>query len=233
MVRPDAAHEKRVAVHEQVVRRDGGGDVGAGHFDVLHGIARRDVLEHHLELREALDERSERLLDERLLAVEDINRRIGRLAVHQQRHAELLHLLERMEAARDARHTGIRMRRGAGRVELHRAHMARQLGARDLISRGVVGQIERHQRLELGVVGQLAENAIAIVQRLRRGRDRRLEVRHDDGAREAPRRIGEHRGHRRPVAQMHVEVVRALQRDAIHYRRFYLAPPVRLFSDLR
>src|SRR3954463_3377381 len=48
----DAAQEERVAVHEQVVRSDGGGDVRPRHLDILYGVAGRDVLEHDFQLRE-------------------------------------------------------------------------------------------------------------------------------------------------------------------------------------
>ena len=48
---------------------------GAGDLDELHRLARGDVLEHDLQAGEALDQRAEHLLDERLLAVEHVDRR--------------------------------------------------------------------------------------------------------------------------------------------------------------
>src|SRR5229473_3683893 len=61
------------------------------------------------------------------------------------------------------------------------------------------------------------------MQRLRGGAQRRLEIGHHDRASEAPRRIGEHRGHRRSVAQMYMEIVRPPEGDAVHRGEFYLA----------
>ena len=117
------------------------------------------------------------------------------------------------------------MRRGARRVELDAVHAAGELGARDLLGRRVVGEVERHQRLELCIVRELAEDALAVMQRLRGGAQRRLEIGHHDRAGEAPRRVGEHRRHRRPVAQMHMEIVWPPEGDAIHRGDFtWLAP---------
>jgi len=55
VVRADATHEKRVAVHEQVVRGDRRRDVRTGDLDVLHRVSSGDVLEHDLELGKAID----------------------------------------------------------------------------------------------------------------------------------------------------------------------------------
>jgi hypothetical protein len=176
----------------------------------LHRVARGDVLEHDLQLGEALHGRPEHLVDEGFFPVEHIHRRVGRFAVHQQRQAELLHFLQRVEAARDARHAGVRMRGRARGVELHAVHASGKLGARDLLGRRVLGQVQRHQRLEGGAVGQCAQDPLAVIERLVGGAHRRLQVRHDDRAGEAARAVGEHRSQRRPVAQVQVPVVRAL-----------------------
>src|SRR5882762_2564067 len=96
---PDAAHEKRVAVHEQVVRGDRRRDVRTGDLDVLHRVSGGDVLEHDLELGKAIDGGAEDFLDEGLLAVENVDRRVGRFAMDQQRHADFRHFFEGVEAA--------------------------------------------------------------------------------------------------------------------------------------
>src|SRR5204863_2608127 len=98
-------------------------------------IARRDVLEHYLEAREALQRRPQLFLEEDLLPVEYIDRRIGGFSMHQQRQADLLHLLERMKAARQPSDAFVRMRGRSGGIELHAEYPARQLGARDLLGR--------------------------------------------------------------------------------------------------
>ncbi len=56
-VRADATGEDRVAIQQQVLRRERGGDARARALHELDARPRRDVLEHHLEAREALDDR--------------------------------------------------------------------------------------------------------------------------------------------------------------------------------
>ena len=54
-VRPDAAHEHRVAVDEQVLRRDGARHVGARLEHELHALLGREVLEDHAQPGRALE----------------------------------------------------------------------------------------------------------------------------------------------------------------------------------
>ena len=156
-------------------------------------------------------------------------------AVHQQRQADLLHLLERVEAARDARHARVRMGGGARRVELDAEHAAGKLGARDLLGRRVVGEVQRHQRLERRALRQRGEDALAVVQRLlawcapaglrfgiTMARPKRRAV---SASTEAMRRA---------VAQVQVPVVGALERELVHPAEFYLARASALrYSSLR
>ena len=121
-VRPQAAHEQRVAVVEQVVGGDGGGGeaVGAGH--VLGGFAGGDVFEHHLQLGEVAPQRRHHAVDEHGLAVEEVDLAIGHLAVHQQQQAGALHGLQRRVGLADVGDAGVAVGGGAGRVELERHH---------------------------------------------------------------------------------------------------------------
>ena len=85
---------------------------------------------------------------------------------------------------------------------------------RDLVRRRVVGQVQRHQRLERACpAGSAARMRSAVVQRQRGGGHRRLQVGHDDGARELARGVRQHRAHRVAVAQVQVPVVGAGQRQ--------------------
>ena len=124
MMRPHAAGEQGVAVHQQVVRGKGAGDVRPHRLDELHALPRGDVLEHQAQPREALQERCQHALDEDPLAVEDVHLGVGRLAVHQQRQAGFLHARQHLMALADVRHAGIRMGGGPGRVVLHCVHDA-------------------------------------------------------------------------------------------------------------
>jgi hypothetical protein len=72
---------------------------------------------------------------------------------------------------------------------------------------GIVGQVERHQRLELHAFRQRGQDALAVGGGGRGRGDRRLQVRHHDRARELARGMRQHAGQRRAVAQVQVPVV--------------------------
>ena len=118
VVRPHAALEQRIAIEQQVLRRDGRGDARAGGAHELDRGARSHVLEYHPQRGQRSTQRRQHVFDEARLAIENIDRRIGDLAMHLQHHAALAHALEhRIEPANvgDAR---FRMGGGAGRIEL-------------------------------------------------------------------------------------------------------------------
>ena len=220
-MRADAACEHRIPVHQQVVRGDGGGDVGRGRGHVLHRLARGDVLEHQPQAGKALRDLRQHRVDERLFPVEHIHLRVGDLAVEQQGQARFFHDLQHSEAVLEARHAGIGIGGGTGRVILDRMHPAARLRQRDLTRRGVVGEIECHQRLEARICGQHRQNAPAVGLGQLHGGHRRPQVGHDDGARELARRVRQHGGERGTVAQVQVPVVGAGEREGLHGSRDY------------
>ena len=69
--------KNRIAIVQQVLRRDGRRDTGARARDEFHRARGGDVLEHHLEFREPLEQRREHLVDEARFAVEDIDVRVA------------------------------------------------------------------------------------------------------------------------------------------------------------
>ncbi|CAM2144453.1 hypothetical protein PT2222_160049 [Paraburkholderia tropica] len=216
IVRTDAALENRVAVVEQMVRRDrraeqaGRGVIGA---DVIDGVLRRDVLEHHLQAREVAAQRRHHAVDEDLLAIEQVDVGARHLTVHEQRHAHFLHRFERLRALADVGHARVRICGRARRIQLHAMHETARLRAANFLGRRVVGQVQRHQRLELQARGQRREDAVAIRGSQLGRRDRRLEVRHDDRAAELARRVRQDRRQHRAVAHVKVPVVGAGKRE--------------------
>ena len=172
-MRTQAAEKDRVAVEQQVVRGDRGGGVGTGAGDVLRGILGGDVLEHHLQLGEVAPQRHHHLVDEHRLAVEQVHRRVGDLAVHQQQQTGALHRLQRRVGIAEVGDTGVTVGGGTGRVELDRHH-AGVLGALDLVGRQPVGQVQRHQWGEVFPLGRCSPDTRGIGQCLRHGRDGRL-----------------------------------------------------------
>ena len=156
----------------------------------------------------ARGQRCEHRIDEARLAREYIDCRIGDLAVHLQHQPHLRHACEhRIEPARigDSR---VGVRSGARGVQLAAEHTARRLRTRDLLHRRVVGEIERHQRLELHAGGERRPDALAIGEGGCHRGDRRGEVRHDDGTCEACRGERQHRGESRTITQVQVPVIR-------------------------
>ena len=209
VVRADAALEQRVAVEQQVVRRDRGCHVGRCVTHEVHRVAGGDVFQHHAQLWEPFAQRQQVALDEHALAIEDVDGRIGHLAMQQQRQFVALHRLDHRMHPRQLAHAGLRVGGGAGGVILHRKHAVAVLRAGDLVDRGVLGEIQRHQRLESRPLRQAGQNPPAIVFGLRHRGHRRLQVRHHDGAREALRGVADHRSQRVAIAKMQVPVVGA------------------------
>src|SRR5690606_12895644 len=102
VVRTNSAGEQVIAVHHQVLRRNGRCHTIRCLADKVRRIAGGDVLEHHFQLRETLHQWRKTLVDKRLLAIEDIDMGISDLTMYQQQHAGLA---ECLDYRRSAEHT--------------------------------------------------------------------------------------------------------------------------------
>jgi len=182
----------------------------------LYAGASCEVLEHHLESRQALEQRGEHALDEAFLAIEHIHVGIRDFAVHQEWQADLRHAFQHGEYGFDRTHSGVRVSRGAGRIELHAGNEAAGTGGVDLPGRSRLGEIERHQRLEGAIRRQRSDYSIAVCTRQCNRRHRRLEVRHDDRAPEALHGETHHRTHFIAIAEVQVPIVGPAQRKRRH-----------------
>ncbi len=206
-MRADTTSEHRIAVVEQVVRRDGGSDVALGLAYVIGCVAGGDVLEHDAQGRQRLAQRLQDTFDEDSLAVKQVDVAISDFAMNQQRQTQFLHHLQRAHAALEVGDAGVGVGGGAGRIQLDTVYDAALDSAPDLVWAGVIGQIERHQRIEAHAIRHSSQNALPIGSGHRGGRDRRLKVGHHDGAGKLPRRVRDHIGQHCAVAQVHMPVV--------------------------
>ena len=137
------------------------------------------------QVGQAGGEGREDAVDEHRLAVEDVDVRVGDLAVDEERHPGGGHRLEDRHDPGDIGDAGGGVGRRVRRVELDRGqHMIAMPG--DQVG-GVagVGQVGGHQRGEAGPRG--GDHAVAIRRGERRRRHRHLEVGHDDRAGELAR----------------------------------------------
>jgi len=94
----------------------------------------------------------------------------------------------------------------------------------DFLRRGLISQIECHQRREVRAGRKRGSDALAIGEGGGRGGHRRSEIGHDNRAREAPGREWQHSGERRAVAQVQMPVVGTANRQLLHE---YLDQPAR------
>jgi hypothetical protein len=180
---------------------------------------RRDVLEHHRQLRVALEQRDQNRVDEMRFPIEHVDVGAGSLAVHQQRHSDFLHAGQRGADFTDVGDARIRVRRRAGRIEFDAVYEARGPGLVDFLRRRAIRQIKRHERLESSAGRQRRHDSSTIGRRLGRGGDGGLEIGHHDGAAEPFGGEFDHRFEHRAVAQMHVPVVGPLNGHSVHEAR--------------
>lgn len=218
VVRAEAAVEQRVAIQQQVLRRDGGGDARARALHELGRGARRDVLEHHLEARHALDDAAQHAVDEDVLAVEDVDVARSHFAVHLQHEPVFRHRFERGPHLVDRGHAGVGMRRGARRIELGADDKAAGFRPANLAGRGAVGQVQRHLRFKRQAGRDGRHDARAVRCQRVRGRHRRLQVRHHQRTAELPCREGHHGRELRAVAHVQVPVIRPAQGQRLQRR---------------
>mmetsp|Transcript_16910 Transcript_16910/g.40159 ORF Transcript_16910/g.40159 Transcript_16910/m.40159 type:complete len:295 (+) Transcript_16910:853-1737(+) len=214
VVRPQAPGEQRIAVVEQVLGREGGGGEAVRLGHVLRRLLGGDVLEHDLELGHGRAQRRHHAVDEHGLAVEDVDVGVGHLAVHEQQQALALHRLQRRVGLAQVGHAGVAVGGGAGRVELEGDDTG-LLGTPDLVRRRVVGQVHRHQRLEVRALGPRGQDALAIGQRLSGRCDGRPQIGHHDGTGKLPRGVRQHTVQRGFVAQVQMPVVRAGEGEGV------------------
>ena len=204
---------------------DGGGGQVAALAHEVHAFRGGDVLEHDTQRREPFANVVQVAVDEHPLAVEDVDFRLGHLAVHQERQIVLFQCLVEMVNARRVGDAAVRVGGGPGRVQLEGMHKRALRRPFDLLHRGFVGQIEHHQRLEIHARRNRRQDALAVGLGQRHGGHRRRQVGHHDGAAEHPRGGGHGFLQHGAVAEVQVPVVRAGQGQSIGHQRALNVPP--------
>ncbi|MCY1423842.1 hypothetical protein D9M71_395680 [compost metagenome] len=219
-VRPNAAHQHVVAVVQQVMRGDGGGNVARGCVDERHGIGCGDVLEHHFQAWEALDDTAHVFVDEHLLAVKYIDLATGHFTVHQQWHADFGHGFECREDLVDAGHARIGVGRRAGRVQLGCMHETTGLCRADFLRLGAVGEVQHHQRLEAATGRAGSQDALTVGVGFFCVAYRWYKVGHDDCAAKSARNVSDSVGQHGTITKMDVPVIGTQEGQAVGHWGF-------------
>eukprot|EP01046_Picozoa_sp_COSAG06_P053261 COSAG06_NODE_9166_length_1969_cov_1.624599_1_plen_286_part_00 len=131
--------------------------------------------------------------------------------------ATYLHRLEGRHELHEVRDAALGVGRRASRVQLACLDDAGGLGRRDVRWRRCIGEVQRHQRVEVRALGQCGDDAFAVGDRHVGGRDGRLQVRHDN---RAPRPSSGQRRDRVQhgvVAEVQVHVARLLDRKLLRH----------------
>ena len=195
---------------------DGCAHVGPGLAHELRRLGRGDVLEDDAQGRVARCKRRQHAIDKDTLAIKDIHVTMSHLAMYTQYDPPFGHPFEDGVDAGDIGDTRVRVGGGAGRVELGGDHEAAVGGLVDLFGLEGVGEVQRHQRVELEAGGHRGKDALAVGGGLLDGGHRRAQVGHDDRAAEAAGGVGHHGGQGGAVAHVEVPVVGAGEGQAGH-----------------
>ena len=215
VVRVHAAHQEVVAVEQQVLRGNAGGEVVAALAHEAGGFGGGDVLEHGFEAGHFIQHGQEDAFDECGFAVEDVDGGVGYFAVHQEAHILGGDFFEHGQEFEQIGHAAVGVGGGAGGVEFE-GNDAGGFGFPHQGGGGVVGEIERHQRLEAAAGGQGGEDAFAVGQGIGHANHRGLEVWHDYGAAHLAGGVWQNVAQGVAVAQVQVHVVGAEEGEGLH-----------------
>ncbi len=200
--------EDRVPIEQQMMRSDGGRHPRGRLQHPCDRIRSRDVFENDFEARHPLDKRGQDTFDKNLFAVEDIDRWIGDLTMDQKRETVVGHRLEGRHHPIEVGDSSLRIGCGSCGVQLDSNNRFVSRSRNDFTWQGQIGEIERHQRFERRVLGQGVDDASPVGLSLGNGRNRRLQVGHDDRTAKSPGAVRDHVAHRPAITQVEVPVIR-------------------------
>ena len=140
------------------------------------------MLHHSAQARRGTPDRVEHAVDKDSLAVKDVHGRIGHLAMHAKRQADLGHFFQDPAHPVEIGDAAGRICGGTGRIKFDRFDQLRCMSRGDVFGIRILGQIKRHQWLKIGAVGQGGQDTVAIGGSLGAGDHRGHQIGHDDGA---------------------------------------------------
>ena len=142
--------------------------------------------------------------------------------MHQQRQPVFHHRLQRLPGPVDIPDAPIGVRRGPGGIVFEGMHELAGGRLFDLGGRGVLGQIQHHQRFKRMAPVQRDQDAPAVSEGLFDIHDRRAQVRHDDRPREAGGRMLDDAPHGRAIAQVQMQIIGSGDCQGLHGKVHWL-----------
>lgn len=215
VVRSDTSCKEIITVAEEMMRCDGRGDIRAGCLDKLDSWARGDVLEHDTEIGEGFNDFVEGW-EKSHFPIEDVDVSLMILegfSMNRQHKSVLFHGSEYRVELADIADPSCGIGRGVGWVELGRKDVFTCGGDDDVSNRGVVGQVDGHEWIEVPTPVLLRrgferlEDPAAIVECVAGLPDRRPEIGHDEGSPEDAGGSCKYGPHCISVTQMQVPVI--------------------------
>ena len=216
IVRANAPHKQGVAVVQKMLRSDGGGRMSSGLCHILRSFACGDVFQHDFQFWHLLPQRLQHTLDEDGLPIENVHIRTCDFAMNQQRHAIQLHRLQYLAAPAQIGDSCVAVGGSSCRIQLE-SNNACVVRLADFVRIGIVREIKRHHRNKCITPRDSLDDALAIRERLLRCDDRRLQVRHDNGAGKLRGSMGNRGLQMHAIAQMHMPVIGACEGNRMEH----------------
>ncbi len=215
VVRSDTSCEESITVVEEMMRRDGRSDLWTSSFNKFDSLARGDVFKHDMETREGFNDLVEGW-EKSHFPIEDVDVSLmilEGLSMNRQYEPIFFHGSEYRVELTDIADPSCGIGRGVGWVELGRKDVCTCGGDDDVRNRGVVGQVDGHEWIEVPAPVLLRrgferlEDQAAIVECVAGLPDRRPEIGHDEGSPEDAGGSCKYGPHCISVTQMQVPVI--------------------------
>ena len=203
----DATREDVVAVDDQVVGCDGGGEVLSRAAHVIDAVFGGDVFRDDAKVGKAVAQGIEHGFDEGGFAIENVDAWVSDLAVDAQGAADFCHFFKDVHDVINVFDARSRVCCGPCGIEFHGRDEAIREGRCEVGWVRCFCEVKRHQRLEIGASGQRGHDAGSVGGGVFGGDNGRHEVGHDDRTGEITCGFWGHCVKHVAVAQMEVPIV--------------------------